>query len=115
MKTYLRDFSINDGSLSGDVNSELEEVICNRQEKFRNTVEHYKAKEEVLTTLKKIEGLLPEGHKVLGQLEDSIFHMEGICFSAGYRDGMCDLMATMTLNKLGIAKVEYYDLSSKGA
>lgn len=114
MKTYLRDFSISNGSLSGGINSELEEVIANRNEKFRKTVEYHETKKEVLDSLKKLENLLPEEKSALGQLEDFIFHMECICFSAGYRDGICDLMATMTMNKLGLAKVEYWDLS-KGA
>jgi len=113
MKTYSRDFSINGSSLVS-VNSELEEVICNRQGKFMNTVEYHKEKENVLTILKELKSLLPEERKLLGQLEDFVFGMETISFSAGYRDGMCDLMATMTMNKLGLAKVEYYDLG-KGA
>lgn len=115
MKTYIKDFSMNEGSLSGDASSELEEVIGNRQEKFRKTIDYYKANEEVITALRKIEGLLPGERKTIGQLEDFIFHMECVCFKAAYRDGMSDLMASMTLNNLGITKVEYFDPSSKGA
>ncbi|MCO5384617.1 MAG: hypothetical protein NHB14_01445 [Desulfosporosinus sp.] len=114
MKTYFKEFSINDGTLSGDVSSELEEVICNRIEKFRKTIEYYKANEEVTTTLKKIEGLLPGEQNALRQLEDFIFYMEGVCFSAAYKDGMADLMTAMSFNKLGLTKVEYVDLSRKG-
>lgn len=113
MKTYFKDFSISDGSLSGDANSKLEEVIGNRQEKFRKTIDYYKANEEVLTALKKIEGLLPGEQKTIGQLEDFIFHLECVCFKAAYRDGMSDLMTSMTLNNLGITKAEYIDV--KGA
>ncbi|WP_282432794.1 hypothetical protein [Desulfosporosinus sp. FKB] len=35
--------------------------------------------------------------------------MEDICFSAGYRDGISDLMAAMTFNELGLTKVETFD------
>ncbi|MGI1659594.1 MAG: hypothetical protein ACRKFN_11495 [Desulfitobacterium sp.] len=113
LETYYRDFSINDGSLiSGG--SELEEIINNRQEKFMRTVEYQENREKALKVLRKLEALLPEQSKDFGDLQDLFFSMEGICFSAAYRDGMCDLMAAMTFNKLELTMAKYFKGANYG-
>ncbi|SHH86195.1 hypothetical protein [Desulfosporosinus lacus] len=113
MKTYLKDYSIEGNALINGC-SELEEVINNRQEKFMLTTEYQNAKDKAEAALREIMLLLPAERKIFMDVTDAFFTMESICFSAGYRDGMSDLMASMTLNKLGLTRVEYYDLR-KGA
>jgi len=54
--------------------------------------------------------LSPESQKIIRALEEEVVNLECISYSAAYRDGMADLMAAMTLNKLGVTKVEHYDL-----
>ena len=110
MKTYFKDFSMADNSLVVGHN-DLEEVIDNRQEKFRHTQEYQETREEVREALRKIISLSPETRE---KIEDAFFAMETICYSAAYKDGMSDLMAAMTFNKLGLTKVEYLDFR-KGA
>jgi hypothetical protein len=112
MKTYFKDFSICEDSLAAN-NSDLRDVASNRYEKFKATAEYQKAKEEAGAVLERFQSLLPEERKDFSKLEDYLFWLEYSCFSAGYRDGIGDLMATMTFNKLGLTKVEYCDL--KGA
>jgi len=114
MKTYLKDFSMNRDALVGG-GSELEELIDVRQERLKATAEYQEARAEAMEALCKLESLIPEQSKALGRLEDLFFVMECICFSAAYKDGMNDLMTAMTFNKLGFTKVEYFDLSRKGA
>ncbi|WP_298202130.1 hypothetical protein [Desulfosporosinus sp.] len=113
MKTYARDFSMGSNSLTTD-NQRFREVVCNRQEKFRATVEYHEAKEEALVALKKLEGLLPGEHQAFGKLEDIFFHIECICYGAAYKDGMSDLMTAMTFNELGLTKVEYCGILVEG-
>lgn len=113
MKTYSKDFSISSSSLVNSC-SELEEVVCNRQSKFRGTAQYLKAKEEAMEVFRGIEALLPEERKAFMKLEELFFWVECICYSAAYRDGMNDLITSMTLTKLGITNVGYPDLSSKG-
>lgn len=113
MKTYSKDYSIEGHSLISGC-SELEYVANNRQEKFMLTADYQDAKDKAEAALRKIRGLLPAERKIFEDVVDAFFTLESICFSAGYRDGMSDLITTMTLNKLGLTKAEYYDLS-KGA
>ncbi len=40
--------------------------------------------------------------RLVGDLEDQIVHLECMAFSVGYRDGVADLMAALTFNKLNI-------------
>lgn len=113
MKKYTKDFSMGSSSLTTNYH-ELCEVTGNRQEKFRATVEYQKAKEEALDALGKIESLLPGEHRALGNLEDLFFHVECVCYTAAYRDGISDLMTAMTFNRLGLTKVEYCGILGEG-
>lgn len=114
MKAYLKNFSISNNLLV-DSCSELEEVICNRQEKFKGTAKYQEAKKEAMEVLRKIETQLPEEGRAFRKLEELFFWMECICFSAAYRDGMNDLMAAMTFSKLNLVDSVCFDVSSNGA
>lgn len=113
MKTYFRDFSIEGTTLVKSC-SQFEEIIINRQEKFMRTVEYQELDEKVMTALGELENLLPEHHRIIGRIRDDFFSIECRCYSAAYRDGTSDLITAMSFNELGITKVEYCDLSSKG-
>jgi len=110
MKTYSKEFSI-EGNILVHGASELEEVINNRQEKFMVSVGYRKVKEEATEALRKIKNLLPEDYRTLGDIEAIFFNMECLCYSAAYRDGIADLMTSMTFNKLSLTKAECFDLS----
>ena len=110
MKTYRKDFSIEGNSLTTS-NHELEELINNRHEKIMVTTDYQDAKDKAEAALRKIRGLLPAERKIFEDVMDAFFNLESICFSAGYRDGMNDLMVALTFNKLGITMAEYYKVS----
>lgn len=110
MKTFLRDFSI-EGNALVDGDSHLGEVINNRQDKFTNTKVYQKTREEVRVSLMKISDSFSDPG-FLEKVEDIFFIMECICFSAAYRDGISDLMTTLTFNEIGLTKVECIDTSS---
>ena len=111
MKTYFKDFSISSSSLvMGD--SDFEEVISNRQEKFSQTVEYKEAQGRFQEILDKLVELSPKAKKIAGDLQDAASGLECRCYSAAYRDGISDLMAAMTFSKIGLTNIEYCDLSS---
>jgi len=114
MKTYFKDFSIDNNSSAGD-HDELREVIINRHEKCVTTVEYKEVHDELYGFIKKLEDLLPDEKKVIMRLEEAFTALEGICYNAAYRDGMNDLMTAMTFSKLGIINAEYLEFPSKGA
>jgi len=109
MKTYFKDFSMEgDGLINSS--SELEELIDNRQNKFCKTLEYTELNSKIKRLIGALAELSPKAQKIIGDLEDNIVHLECISYSAAYRDGMADLMAAVTLNKLNITKVECFDL-----
>lgn len=87
---------------------ELEELISGRQNKFHKTVEYTELDNKIKGLLDKVAELSPEARKIVNELENDILHLECICYSSAYRDGMVDLMTAVTLNKLNVTKVEYY-------
>lgn len=111
MKTYFRDFSMQGSELTKGC-SDLGEVINNRQEKFYKTVEYNKVNSKIKALL---DSILPGNEKTVRDLCDEILSLESACFDAAYLDGMSDLMATITMNKLGITKVEYIDYKAMDA
>ena len=112
MKTYFRDFSMAENSLVKGC-GQLEEVINNRQEKFTVTTEYQEEKEKARADLRRILSVC-SGTGSIEDIEEALFPMECICYSAAYRDGVSDLMAAMTFNQLNLTKIEYVELS-KGA
>ncbi len=106
MKTYFRDFSIDNAALIND-QGELEELINNRQNKFCKTVEYTELDNKIKGLMNKLAELSPEAQKILSKLRDEVLHLECANYSAAYRDGMADIMAAITLNKLNVTKVEY--------
>lgn len=107
MKTYRKDYSINNNSSSAGDYDELREVIINRHEKCATTVEYKEVYDEIYGSIKELEDLLPNGKRVIMGLEEALTALEGICYNAAYRDGMNDLMTAMTFNKLGITNAEF--------
>jgi translation initiation factor IF-2 len=109
MKTNVKDFSMEGYELAKGGGG-LEELISNRQAKLYQTTEYRETDDKIEHLLNKLKDL-PEAKEIAGELEDEITSMECICFSAGYRDGVADLMAALTFNKLNITNVEYYKFS----
>jgi len=107
MKTYFRDFSI-DNNVLVDSRDELEELINNRQNKFCKTVEYNEINSKIESLMGELAKLSPEAQKIVMSLGEEFLRLECSCFSAAYRDGMEDLMAAVTLNKIGVTKVECY-------
>jgi len=108
MKTFFKDFSFDgDGLISN--HSDLEELISNRQNKFDKTTEVIELHNKIEVIINQLTGMSPEVKDIINDLVDEIFRLESISYSAAYRDGMTDLMAVITLNKLNITKVEYFD------
>lgn len=105
METYTKDFSIV-GDFANYGNSELEEVITNRQNKYRESAQYKKASDEIKASLNEIKKDFPTTKGTIGDLEDRILDLECICYSAAYRDGMNDLMVAMTFNELQITHSE---------
>ena len=110
MKTYFQDFSVLSTDLI-DSSTELEELINNRQNKFEKTLEYTELDSKIERLIDALAELSPNAQKIIDELRDNVLHLECISYSAAYRDGMTDLMAAVTLNKLNITKVEYFDLS----
>lgn len=55
-----------------------------------------------------------EGNRLLKfELDNAIVALEVICFSAGYRDGVADLMAAMTFNEAELTNVAYIGCSEE--
>lgn len=109
METYLKDFSMEGIELVQGC-SELEELINNRQAKFNLTTEYKEIDDKIENLLNKLKDL-PEAREMAKTLEDEITSLECVNYSAAYRDGMTDLMAALTFNKLNITKVAYYKVS----
>ncbi|OPY58403.1 MAG: hypothetical protein A4E56_03402 [Pelotomaculum sp. PtaU1.Bin065] len=107
MKTFFRDFSID--RLTSD-HDDLEELIDNRQGNFYKTVKYTELDNKIKALLNKLTELSPETEGVIKDLEDNILHLECICYSSAYKDGMADLMAAITLNNLHITKVELWEV-----
>ncbi len=108
MKTFFKDFSFGGNGLIND-HSDLEELIDNRQNKFNKTTEYIELHNKIEVIINQLAGLPPEIKDIINDLVDEIIRLESISYSAAYRDGMTDLMAAITLNKLNITKVEYFD------
>lgn len=106
METYLKDFSA-EGTILVKGCSELEELINNRQDKFNLTTGFKEIDDKIKDLLTKLKDL-PEAKEIARTLEDEIIHLECDTFSAAYKDGITDLMAALTFNKLNITSVEYY-------
>lgn len=104
MKTYFRDFVMDPLALTKC--GELEEVIDCRQARFERTTVYSDTNDMIKACLDKVKKLLPQEKKLHVDLEDTILRLECVYYSAAYRDGMTDLMAAITLNRLGITKVE---------
>lgn len=104
MKTYYTDYALQDSLVTGDFM--LEEVINHRQSKYCETIEYVKAYEEVKKLFEALTKAYPEAKNMIGTLEDAVTRMECLNFSAGYRDGMADLMTAMTFNKQEYTKCE---------
>ncbi len=115
METYLKDFSIGHGVLTSS-NDELEELISARQTRQERTAEYTEAKEAINEAIENFKNS-EAGIRAVNNLQDAILDMETICYSAAYRDGIADIIAAMTFNKLGITKADYICRSSndKGA
>lgn len=112
MKTHFRDFSMRGTTLTEN-GGRLEEIIDNRQGRFGQTVVYSALKAEIEDLIGKIQKHFPETKKDLGDLWDAIISLECQCWSAAYRDGMSDIMTAITLNNLGLTKVEYVDYPNK--
>ncbi|MHB8125871.1 MAG: hypothetical protein ACYDEJ_09580 [Desulfitobacteriaceae bacterium] len=106
MKTYLKDFSMQRTELIKGC-SELEELISNRRDRFSLTIEHKETSDKVEDLLNKLMNL-PEAKEIVENLEEEITYLGCVNYSAAYKDGMTDLMAALTLNKLNITKVDYF-------
>ncbi|HWQ73281.1 MAG TPA: hypothetical protein VN370_13290 [Desulfitobacteriaceae bacterium] len=106
METYREDFSVEGNELPKGC-SKLEELINNRQIKFSLTTDYRETDSKIKDFLNKLKDL-PEAKEIVGKLDDEITHLECMSFSVGYRDGVSDLMAALTFNKLGLTSVEYY-------
>ena len=104
MKTYFKDFSMN--SLALTKGKELEEVIDCRQSRFESSTDFLEAYGKIKTCLDKVKQLLPWEEKLHINLSDAMVQLKCDCYRAAYRDGMTDLMVAITLNQLGITKVE---------
>lgn len=91
MKNYFKDFAVEDNSLVESC-EELQGVIVNRHDKCARTVEYKEVHDEVYGFMKELETLSPEARKIILKLEASFTALEGICYSAAYRDGMSDLV-----------------------
>lgn len=114
MKTYFKDFSLDSNALVNS-SSDLEEVINNRQNKFCKTIECTELNNKIRGLMGKLAELSPEVRKIVDELVNDILNIECICYSAAYRDGMTDLMAAVTLNRLNVTKVECYSLQKPSA
>lgn len=102
---HSKDFSM-DGNALAEFNEELEKLIDLRLDRFNLTTAYQDGEAEIVEELAKVKQQLPEDSVVPRDLDDAILSMERICYGAAYRDGMADLMATITLNRLNIAKRE---------
>lgn len=108
MKRFIKEYHMDD-SLTAKA-SELEHVINNRQGKYSQTVEYKEASEELFTYFDKVKEVMlgiPDGKRIMGKLEDAILTLESLCYSAAYKDGVSDLIASMTFNSLGITAAEH--------
>ena len=106
MKSYYKDFCIEGDSLISG-NQELYEVIGNRKERCAKTVEYKEFHDKFYKFIDELTKLLPDDRKTIIGLEEAAVRLEIICFETAYLDGMSDLMAAMTFNKLGITMAQY--------
>ena len=106
MKTYFKDFSVNDPCIVRG-GQELEEIVDLRQNRYMLTEEYKKHNNAILALCAKLKALAPEANKEISELDDEICSLECACYSAAYRDGVADLGTAMTFNNLHITKPEY--------
>lgn len=104
METYVKDFSMQSIELVKG-GSDLEDLISLRQERFHLTLDHKETNDKIEDLLNKLE-VLPEAKEIVRELGEEITWLKTLSYGAAYRDGMTDLMAALTLNKMDITAAE---------
>ena len=82
----------------------LQELISQRAAEFTETTGYYKIDKELEDAIQAIKNGREKGALLL---EASINTLWTAAFSAGYKAGMVDVMAAMTLNQADITAVKY--------
>lgn len=112
MKTFFKDYSLA-SRVFGLRGKEIGELVNMRQSQLNDTSKYQEAEREFEAVVSRLRGMLDEeGQEVLRlDLDSAVVSFEVICFDAGYKAGMADLMTAMTLNEAGLTKVEYFNLT----
>ncbi|NLA05551.1 MAG: hypothetical protein GX881_07555 [Firmicutes bacterium] len=98
-----------DSGIFGSRASEIVDTIDLRQNQFSATAEYQEVISEFSRVIDKLREMYPEEERELIKLDDIVTGLEVICFTAGYKNGMADLMTAMNFNKAGFTNVACID------
>lgn len=109
MKTYFKDYSLANSVLTHH-EDRISDVMNERQTLYEQSTEYLMTQAKVKKLLIELGDQLPSARTVFNQLADSMYELQCLCFRAGYKAGIADLITAMTFNSAGITKVEFVDV-----
>ncbi len=108
IKVRFSDYLL-DSRIFGSRASEIVDTIDLRQNQFSATAEYQETISEFSKIIDRLREKYPDEEGELMKLDNTVSGLEVICFTAGYKNGMADLMTAMNFNKAGFTNVACID------